>query len=135
MDFSQPYVILILNDFTKRIVRGGNWTDELLPNNINDATAKISEYIKNGYTVGPRINLGLGGLSQFGQILYKPQLNELEQAQLRELKRQENWSPESLAAGTANPALLEARAHFNSSKASGGTRKNKKRSKKSRRRF
>jgi len=97
-------------------------------------SAKLPEYISKGFIPG---SIAVchdkeGHPRHLYQVFYKPQLNELEQAQLRELKRQEAWSPESLAAGTADPALLAARSHFNASKTSGGTRKNKKYSKKTR---
>ena len=105
----------------------------------------INTYLSKGYAIGPAVPSG----GNYLQILYKPQLNELEQAQLRELKRQEDWSPESLAAGTADPRLVEARNRWKRSSNGapsngalpsaaggiGGTRKNKraKRSKRTRR--
>ena len=101
-------------------------------------SAKIPEYISKGFIPGSiAVSPNKEGYPRhLYQVFYKPQLNELEQAQLRKLKRQEAWeeawSPESLAAGTADPALLAARSHFNASKTLGGTRKNKKHSKKTR---
>ena len=105
---------------------------------VSPAIGIINTYLSKGYAIGPVIP---AGPYDFKQILYKPQLNELEQAQLRELKRQEDWSPESLAAGTADPRLLKARNDWTGAgvattgvATTGGTRKNKraKRSKKSR---
>ena len=104
---------------------------------LSGESAKIPEYISKGFIPGSiAVSANKDGYPRhLYQVFYKPQLNELEQAQLRELKRQENWSPESLAAGTADPRLLKARDNWAASTSTtGGTRKNKRvqRSKKTR---